>query len=48
MRTILVVDDEANLRHTIAYALRQEGYEVLTADDGEAALESFKASALRP
>ena len=44
MRTILVVDDEANLRHTIAYALRQEGYEVLTADDGEAALEAFKAS----
>src|SRR5258708_28720909 len=43
MRSILVVDDEANLRHTIAYARRQEGYEVLTADDGEAAIETFKA-----
>ena len=41
MRSILVVDDEANLRHTIAYALRQEGYEVRTADDGEGALDSF-------
>ena len=38
MRSILVVDDEANLRHTLAYALRQEGYEVLTAEDGEAAI----------
>jgi len=37
MRSILVVDDEANLRHTIAYALRKEGYLVLTADDGDAA-----------
>jgi len=45
VRSILVVDDEANLRHTLAYALRKEGYEVLTAEDGEAALESFKASA---
>ena len=44
MRSILVVDDEANLRHTIAYALRQEGYAVLTADDGEVALETFTAS----
>ena len=44
MRSVLVVDDEVNLRHTIAYALRQEGYEVLTAEDGEIALETFKAS----
>ena len=45
MRSILVVDDETNLRHTLAYALRQEGFEVLTAEDGETALESFKANA---
>jgi DNA-binding response OmpR family regulator len=45
VRSILVVDDETNLRHTLAYALRQAGYEVLTAQDGEAALESFKANA---
>src|SRR5258708_133546 len=45
MRTILVVDDETNLRHTLAYALRQEGYEAVTAEDGQAALEAFNASA---
>src|SRR5260221_2281591 len=44
MRSILVVDDETNLRHTLAYALRQEGYEVVTAEDGETALELFKAN----
>jgi DNA-binding response OmpR family regulator len=38
---ILVVDDQADLRHTLGYALRQEGYEVATADDGEQALESI-------
>jgi DNA-binding response OmpR family regulator len=45
VRSILVVDDETNLRHTLAYALRQEGYLVLTAENGEAALETFKANA---
>ena len=44
MRRILVVDDEVNLRHTLAYALRHEGYEVVVAEDGEAALESFRAT----
>src|SRR5258707_15223580 len=44
MRTILVVDDETNLRHTLAKALRQEGNEVVTAEDGEAALELLKAT----
>lgn len=42
MRRVLVVDDEANLRHTLGYALRQEGYEVLTAEDGEDGLEQFR------
>lgn len=42
MRRVLVVDDEANLRHTLGYALRQEGYEVLTAENGEEGLEQFR------
>lgn len=42
MRRVLVVDDEANLRHTLGYALRQEGYEVLTAENGEDGLEQFR------
>jgi DNA-binding response OmpR family regulator len=42
MSTILLVDDEPNLRHSLSYALRQEGYEVATADDGERALALFR------
>ena len=37
--TVLVVDDEANLRKVLAALLRREGYEVLTASDGEEALQ---------
>ncbi|HEY8656401.1 MAG TPA: response regulator transcription factor [Candidatus Limnocylindria bacterium] len=44
MRRVLVVDDEANLRHTLGYALRQEGYEVLTAENGEDGLEIFRTT----
>jgi len=44
MRRVLVVDDEANLRHTLGYALRQEGYEVLTAENGEDGLETFRSA----
>lgn len=35
---VLVVDDEATLVETIRYNLRREGYQVLVAFDGEAAL----------
>ncbi|SCY85117.1 DNA-binding response regulator, OmpR family, contains REC and winged-helix (wHTH) domain [Paenibacillus polysaccharolyticus] len=36
---VLVVDDESSIVSAIAYALRREGYEVETANDGEEALE---------
>jgi DNA-binding response OmpR family regulator len=42
MRRLLIVDDEPNLRHTLGYALRQEGYDVLEADDGERGLDLFR------
>ena len=35
MTTILVVEDEINVLDTLAYNLQQEGYKVLTAEDGE-------------
>jgi DNA-binding response OmpR family regulator len=38
---ILVVDDDADLRGLIAYALRQAGYLVIEAADGAAALTAF-------
>lgn len=44
MTRILLVDDEENLRHTVGYALRQEGYDVLTAEVGEQAVGLFRAS----
>ena len=36
---ILVVDDEAIARDNIAYMLKKGGYEVLTAEDGQKAIE---------
>ena len=38
-RPILVVEDDDDLRETLAYNLRVEGYETLLAADGVAALE---------
>jgi DNA-binding response OmpR family regulator len=40
---LLVVDDDATLREMLAYNLETEGYEVLTAPDGVAALEQAKS-----
>lgn len=45
-RTILVVEDDEALRDTIAYNLRGEGYLVLTAADGIAALDVARQNAL--
>ena len=41
MPRLLVIDDETNLRHTLEYTLRREGYEVLSASDGERGLAQF-------
>lgn len=41
-RTVLVVEDDAALRDTLAYNLRREGYLVRTANDGAAALEAVR------
>ena len=39
-QTILVVDDEKDLVEMIAYNLQRNGYRVLTANSGDAALET--------
>lgn len=36
---ILIVDDEAHILHVVSMKLRNAGYDVLTAADGEEALE---------
>ena len=38
-RRILVVDDEIHIVHVVAIKLRNNGYEVITADNGAQALE---------
>lgn len=42
MATILVVEDEETVKETLAYNLEQEGYQVLTAEDGEEALSIIR------
>ena len=43
MTRVLVVEDEATLRDTLAYHLAQEGYEVSKSGDGAEALELARA-----
>ena len=40
--TVLVVDDERSMRELLSIVLRRDGYEVLVAADGRAALETLK------
>ncbi len=40
--TILIVDDEANIRTILTYLLQQEGFNVVQAADGNLALEQLK------
>lgn len=40
---ILIVDDEPAIAEVMGFALRDEGYDVATAHDGEAALEFLRA-----
>lgn len=41
---ILVVDDEADILKSVSFRLQKAGYEVVTAADGQAALEAFEAN----
>lgn len=44
MPTILVVDDEPRIRDVLEYALTREGYDVISATNGEEALEKLESS----
>jgi CheY-like chemotaxis protein len=41
-QTILVVDDEADLRHMLTHWLKQSGFLVTTAENGKEAVESVE------
>ena len=38
-RKVLIVDDEKNIVDIIAFNLKKEGYQVITASDGEEGVE---------
>ncbi len=44
---ILVADDEQNIRKVLSATLRREGYEVLTASDGEEAIELLSSGTVQ-
>jgi len=41
-RTVVVVDDEADIREILQYNLEQEGFKVVLIDDGEKAIQYLK------
>ena len=42
--TVLIVDDDASVRNTARLALAREGYGILTASEGHAAIELMSAA----
>jgi two-component system alkaline phosphatase synthesis response regulator PhoP len=44
-KKILLVDDEEDIRKTVAYQLKANGYEVIIAEDGEEGLEKARSEA---
>jgi len=42
MATILAVDDSASMRKMVAFTLKQAGYDVVEAEDGQKALNAAK------
>lgn len=47
-KTVLVVDDDRDIRDVLTDALEAEGYRVITASDGQEALDWLRASTVRP
>jgi DNA-binding response OmpR family regulator len=41
MNTVLLVDDEPHILRIMSMTLRREGYEIITATDGQSGLEQF-------
>ncbi len=42
MKTILIIDDEADIRDILSYNLKKEGFNVLTAEDGKEGIDIAK------
>lgn len=46
-KSALVVDDSRSLRQMVAFALQQAGFDVLEADNGEAALKAVEGKSIQ-
>jgi len=44
MKTILIIDDEVDIRDILSYNLKKEGYNVLTAENGKEGIRTAKAN----
>ena len=44
-KRVLIVDDEANILLSLEFLMKQAGYEVVTAGDGDAAIAAIRESA---
>jgi DNA-binding response OmpR family regulator len=45
MKRILIIDDDADIRRTVAETFRQAGFEVVTAGDGKQGMALFRSQA---
>ncbi len=45
MRRVLIVDDELNIRNILEFSLNAEGFDVIVAENGEAAIELARTEA---
>ena len=43
-KTVLIVDDEPNILLSVEFLMQREGHEVLTASDGQEALDRLASS----
>lgn len=43
-KRMLVIDDDSSFREVMKFSLKEEGYDVTTANDGESGLAAFKAN----
>jgi CheY-like chemotaxis protein len=42
---VLVIDDDLNIQRVLVFTLKQEGFEVVVASDGEAGVEMARTAA---
>lgn len=44
MKKVLIIEDEKIIRETVAHYFSHDGYDVITAEDGQMGLELFAAT----